>query len=97
MQGESFKDQYEHLPVIVERSFYIVGCGLWEEKFESLLAIVKKEISDLWEVRKVKLFGVPGSMYTQPPFQSLAGATVVGGQRRVGNPAKFSHIFVQRK
>ena len=34
---------------IVERS---IGC---EENYESLLALVKKCVSDMWEARKVKL------------------------------------------
>ena len=47
---------------------------------------------DLWEVRKVKLYGDPCS--TQPQSQSSAGdprdGTVVGPQRR-GKFGKFSH------
>ena len=62
------------------------------ENFNSMLALVKEYIIDLWEVRKVKLYGEPCS--TQPQSQSLAGdprdGTVVGGQRR-GKFGKFSH------
>jgi len=54
-----------------------------------MLALVKEYIADMWEVRKVKLYGEPCS--TQPQSQSSAGdpkdGTVVGGQRR----GKFSH------
>ena len=50
---------------------------------------MKEYIIDLWEGRKVKLYGEPYS--TQPQSQSLAGdprgGTVVGGQRK----GKFSH------
>ena len=57
-----------------------------------MLALVKEYIIDLWEVRKVKLYGEPCS--TQPQSQSSAGdprdGTVVGGQRR-GKFGKFSH------
>ena len=49
-----------------------------------MLALVKEYIIDLWEVRKVKLYGEP--CHTQPQSQSLAGdlrdGIVVGGQRR---------------
>ena len=49
-------------------------------------------IIDLWEVRKVKLYGEPCS--TQPQSQSSVGdlrdGTVVGGRRR-DKCGKFSH------
>ena len=41
------------------------------ENFDSMLALVKEYIIDLWEVRKVKLYGEPCS--TQPQSQSSAG------------------------
>ena len=67
----------------------MLGCELWTENFD---ALVKEYIINLWEVRKVKLYGEPCS--TQPQSQSLAGdprdGTVVGGQRR-GKCGKFSH------
>ena len=57
-----------------------------------MLPLVKVYIIDLWEVRKVKLYGE--SCSTQPQSQSSAGdprdGTVVGGQRR-GRFGKFSH------
>ena len=44
-------------------------------------------------IRKVKLYGVPGS--TQPQSQSPAGdlrnVTVVEGRRRTGKVGRFSH------
>ena len=49
---------------------------------------MKECISDLWEVSKVKLYGVPGS--SQPQSLSLDG-TVVEGQRRSGKADNFSH------
>ena len=67
----------------------MLGCELWMENFDSMLALVKEYIIDLWEVRKVKLYGEPCSTH-----QSLTGDlrddTVVGGQRR-GKFGKFSH------
>ena len=57
-----------------------------------MLALVKEYIIDLWEVRKVKLYGE--SCSTQPQSQSSAGDprndTVVWGQRR-GKFGKISH------
>ena len=31
----------------------MLGCELWTKNFDSMLALVKKYIVDLWEVRKV--------------------------------------------
>ena len=88
--GEAFKD-FEALDNI-ERASFVLGCVLWMENFDSVLALVKGYIIDLWEVRKVKLYGEPCS--TQPQCQSLAGdpsdGTVVGGHRS-GKFGKFSH------
>ena len=72
----------------------MLGCELWTENFDSMLALVKEYIINLWEVRKVKLYGEPCS--TQPQSQSSAGdlrdGTVVGGQRRgTCKFGKFSH------
>ena len=56
------------------------------------LSVSKEYVIDVWEIRKVKLYGKPCS--TQPQSQSSAGdlrdGTVVGGQRR-GKFGKFSH------
>ena len=88
--GEAFKD-FEALDNI-ERASFVLGCELWKENFDSMLALVKEYIIDLWEVRKIKLYGEPCS--TQPQSQSSAGdprdGTVVGGQKR-GKFGKFSH------
>ena len=71
---------------------HIADCEFWMENFESMLTLVKEYITDVWEVRKVKLYGEPCS--TQPQSQSLAGdpknGTAVGGHRR-GKFGKFSH------
>ena len=84
---EAFKD-FEAL----ERASFVLGCELWMENFDSMLALVQEYIIDLCEVRKVKLHGEPCS--TQPQSQSSAGDprddTVVGGHRR-GKFGKFSH------
>ena len=87
---EAFKD-FKALDNI-ERASYVLGCELWTENFDSMLALVKEYMINLWEVRKVKLYGEPCS--TQLQSQSSAGdprdGTVVGGQRR-GTFGKFSH------
>ena len=61
----------------------MLGCELWTENVDALLALVKEYIVDLWEVRKVKLYGEPCS--TQAHSQSSAGdprdGPVVGGRR----------------
>ena len=71
----------------------MLGCELWMENFDALLALVKEYIIDLWEIRKVKLYGEPCS--TQLQSQASAGdlrdGTVVGGQRR-GKFGRFTHL-----
>ena len=54
-----------------EKASFVLGCELWTENFDALLALVKEYIINLWEVRKVKLYGEPCS--TQLQSQSLAG------------------------
>ena len=50
--GEAFKD-FKALHVDnIERASFVLGCELWTENFDSLLALVKEYISDLWEVKK---------------------------------------------
>ena len=63
-------------------------CELWTENFDALLAFVKEYIIDLWEVRKVKLYGE--SCSTQSSAGDTRDGTVVGGQRN-GKFGKFSH------
>ena len=53
--GEAFED-FEALDNI-EKASFVLGCELWTENFDALLALVKEYIIDLWEVRKVKLYG----------------------------------------
>ena len=44
----------------IEKASFVLGCELWTENVDALLALVKEYIVDLWEVRKVKLY--PGSL-----------------------------------
>ena len=50
-------------------------------------------ISDLWEVSKVKLYGVPGSTQPHSQFSAVnpSDAAVAEGQRRSGKADKFIH------
>ena len=41
----------------LDKSLFVLGNELWEEHFESLLALVKAYIIDIWEERKSKLYG----------------------------------------
>ena len=59
--GEAFKD-FEAL-YNIEKASFVLGCELWTENFGVLLALVKECILDLWEVKKVKLYGEPCSIY----------------------------------
>ena len=38
----------------VEKSSYVLGSELWENKFDGLLALVKEYIVDVWEIQKLK-------------------------------------------
>ena len=49
-----------------ERASFVLRCEFWTENFNAMLALVKKYIIDLWEVRKVKLYREPCSIATQP-------------------------------
>ena len=84
--GEAFKD-FEALDNI-ERAYFVLGCELWTENFDSMLALVKEYIINVWEVRKVKFYGEPHS--TQFSAGDPRDGTVVGGQRR-GKFGKFNH------
>ena len=41
----------------LDKSSFVLGNELWKEHFESLLALVKAYIIDIWEERKSKLYG----------------------------------------
>ena len=48
-----------------------MGSELWEDKFGSLLRLVKGFISDVWELRKVRLYGDnPSVQQTQSQIAS---------------------------
>ena len=79
---------------MIKKASFVLGCELWMGSFDSLFALVKEYIINLWEGRKVKLCGETCS--TQFRSQSSAGdprdGTVDGGQRRgTCKFSKFSH------
>ena len=41
----------------LDKSSFVLGNELWEEHFESLLALVKAYIIDIWEERESRLYG----------------------------------------
>ena len=60
----------------VEKTSFIMGSELWEENFSALLSLVKRFIVDVWEVRKIKLYGndsCPSKLLSQHSAENLAG------------------------
>ena len=60
----------------VEKTSFIMGSELWEENFSALLSLVKRFIVDVWEARKIKLYGndsCPSKLSSQHSAENLAG------------------------
>ena len=57
----------------MEKSSYVLGSELWESKFDGLLALVKKYIVDVWEIRKHKLYDSDSGSGLQLHIQSSPG------------------------
>ena len=55
---ELLENEYEDFESLdkVEKSSYVLGSELWENKFDGLLSLVKEYITDVWEIRKHKLY-----------------------------------------
>ena len=71
----------------LDKSSFVLGNELWEEHFESLLALVKAYIIDIWEERKSKLYGdVECAQQPRPhsPTGDLGEIAVVNGQNSEG-------------
>ena len=51
----------------------MLGSELWESKFDGLLALVKKYIVDVWEIRKNKLYDSDSGSGLQLHTQSSSG------------------------
>ena len=67
----------------MEKSSYVLGSELWESKFDGLLALVKKYIVDVWEIRKHKLYDSDSGSGLQLHTQSSPGGGVVSSVRMV--------------
>ena len=54
------------LKKLQEKTSYVLGSELWEDDFSSLLSIVKEFIVDVWESRKLRLYGENACPGPQP-------------------------------
>ena len=56
---EKLGNEFEHFDSLdsLGKSSFILGSELWEDHFDSLLAIVKDYVVNIWEMRKLKLYG----------------------------------------
>ena len=61
------------------KSSFILGSELWEEHFDSLLPLVKDYVVDIWEARKIKLYGDDSSQ-SQSSTGDLGEFTGIEGQ-----------------
>ena len=61
------------------KSSFILGSELWEEHFDSLLPLVKDYVVDIWEGRKIKLYGDDSSQ-SQSSTGDLGEFTGIEGQ-----------------
>ena len=65
------------------KSSFILGSGLWEDHFDSLLALVKEYVVNIWEARKFKLYGDDSSQ-SQSSTGDLGGVAGFEGHSGVG-------------
>ena len=67
---ELLEDEYEDFESLdkVEKSSYVLGSELWESKFDGLLSLVKEYITDVWEIRKHKLYDSDSRTWSTTPF-----------------------------
>ena len=72
------------LLINVEKTSYVLGTEHWEKNFKSVLFLVKEYIVDVWEVRKLMLYGDdswPSRLQSQSLVGDLEGVTGVDGHR----------------
>ena len=69
------EDDYEDFESLenVEKLSYVLGCELWESKFDGLLGLVKEYIVDVWKIRKHKLYDSDSGSGLQLRTQSSPG------------------------
>ena len=91
---ELLEDDYEDFESLdnVEKSSYVLGSELWENKFDGLLALVKEYIVDVWEIRKHKLYDSDSGSGLQLRPQSSPGERSGKFNRngKFGQNGKFS-------
>ena len=75
--GNGFK-RFDALDSLGKSSF-ILGSELWEEHFDSLLPLVKDYVVNIWEARKIKLYGDDSSQ-SQSSTGDLGEFTGIEGQ-----------------
>ena len=72
---------------VLKFNSFVLGNELWEEHFESLLALVKAYIIDIWEERKRRLYGdLECAQQPRPHFPTgdLGEIAGVNGQNSKG-------------
>ena len=80
LQEKLGDDGFEHFQSLdsFRKASFILGSELWEDKFGSLLRLVKGFISDVWELRKVRLYDSVQQTQSQIVSGELQG--VAGGR-----------------
>ena len=71
--NEILGDKYSDFVVLsnIEKTAFVLGSELWEEEFQALLQLVKSFIVEVWELRKLKLYGSQSGDFWP---RSLAGS-----------------------
>ena len=87
LQGKLWDEGFEHFQSLdsFRKAPFVLGREMWEDKFGSLLGLVKGFILDVWELRKVRLYGDnPSVQQTQSRIASgeLQGAAGGRGELR---------------
>ena len=80
--NEILGDKYSDFVVLsnIEKTAFVLGGELWEEEFQALLELVKSFIVEVWELRKLKLYGSqPGGFWPR---------SSAGSQDATLNPGK---------
>ena len=76
---EKLGNGFERFDALDSKSSFILGSELWEEHFDSLLPLVKEYVVDVWEARKIKLYGDDSSQ-SQSSTGDLGEFTGIVGQ-----------------
>ena len=79
----------------VEKSSYVLGSELWENKFDGLLALVKEYIVDVWEIRKHKLYDSDSGSGLQLHFRSTTPYSVFTWGRGIVNLVRMAILYSQ--